>query len=238
MIRAIGLSGAAYLFFLLVLAPAMSFRSAAAFSAIRNGTSARALPPLTTLYLNSLALLALLFALTWFTARTVAFDIFAAPQPTSSGMLAGVAVLCFQFAMQLVSHAIRTSGEREAMPVNRLVPRTAAERALYSVASIGAGIAEEAAYRGVLTAILSHALGSLWIATGISALAFALAHAVQGRKSMAVIFVMACAMQLLVWYTGTLVIAMVVHALYDLSAPTLRRRILREPPTAPERIAG
>jgi membrane protease YdiL (CAAX protease family) len=140
--------------------------------------------------------------------------------------------------MQYVSHVVRTPEEQRTMPVLRLTPRSAGERALYSLVSVAAGVAEEAAYRGVLTSILWYALGSLWLAAITSAVAFAAGHAVQGWKSMAVIFVMACSMQLPVNYTGTLVIAMAVHAVYDLLAPTVRRRILRVPPTDPERSAG
>jgi len=236
--HAIGLSSAIYLLFLLVLAPVMSFRSARAFNAPPDDAGAQAVPPLTTLYANSLVLLAVLFALAWFTARTFAYEIFSAPHIGSRDVLAGAAALGFQFAMQFVSHAVRTPGEREAMAANRLMPRTVGERVLYSAASLAAGVSEEAAYRGVLTTVLWYAIGSPWIATAISALAFALGHALQGWKSMAVIFLMACAMQLLVWYTGTLVIAMAVHAVYDLLAPTVRRRTWPAPPTGPERSAG
>lgn len=231
--HAIGTSSAVYLIFLLVLAPALAFKNAKVFKARAN-----ALPALSTIYLNSLVMLAVLFALAWFTARSFAYGLFATPALGVRAWLAGAAALAFQFATQYVSRAVRTPEEHRTMPVLRLTPRSAGERALYSVASIVAGVAEEAAYRGVLTSILWYALGSVWIAAFISAVAFAAGHAVQGWKSMAVIFVMACSMQLLVNYTGTLVIAMAVHAVYDLCAPTVRRRILREPPTGPERIAG
>ncbi|MFI5232470.1 MAG: CPBP family intramembrane glutamic endopeptidase [Gemmatimonadales bacterium] len=236
--RAIGPASAIYLIVLLVLAPAMGFRSARRFNAPPDSPGRRTIPPLATLYLNSLVMLATLLALAWFTARTFAYEIFALPRLGAREILAGVAALAFQFAMQVAGHAVRTPGERRVMPVHRLMPQSARERALYSAASVAAGVAEEAAYRGVLTAILWYAFENAWVAAGVSALAFALGHAVQRWKSMAVIFVMACSMQLLVWYTGTLVIAMAVHALYDLLAPTVRRRILRVPPIGQERIAG
>jgi membrane protease YdiL (CAAX protease family) len=124
------------------------------------------------------------------------------------------------------------------MPVDRMMPQSSRERALFSVVSVVAGISEEAAYRGVLMAVLSYALGNPWLAALISALAFAVGHALQGWKSMVVIFAMACSMHALVWYTGTLVVAMAVHAIYDLLAPTVRRRILRVSPTDLERSAG
>ena len=231
--HAIGISSAAYLILLLVLAPALALKNAKVFNARTS-----ALPALSTMYLNSLVLLVVLFALAWFTARTFAYELFATPVLGARAWLAGAAALCSQFAMQYVSHAVRKPEEQRTMPVLRLTPRSAGERALYSVVSVAAGVAEEAAYRGVLTSILWYALGSVWIAALISAVAFAAGHAVQGWKSMAVIFIMACSMQLLVNYTGTLVIAMAVHAIYDLLAPTLRSRIVRERPTAQGRSAG
>ncbi|MGH7654328.1 MAG: CPBP family glutamic-type intramembrane protease [Gemmatimonadaceae bacterium] len=236
--HAIGISSAAYLIFLMALMPALAFKSARAFNAPPDAAGRRPVPPRSTMYLNSLAMLVVLLAVAWFVARTFAYDLFAVPALGARAWLAGACALGFQCAMQYVSNVIRTPEERRTMPVLRMMPRSASERALYSVVAVAAGVAEEAAYRGVLTSILWHALGVGWLAAVVSAVAFAASHAVQGWKSMAVIFVMACSMQLLVSYTGTLVIAMAVHAMYDLLAPTLRRRILREPPIAQERIAG
>jgi membrane protease YdiL (CAAX protease family) len=235
--HAIGVSSAIYLFFLLVLVPAMAFKSARIFNAPPDA-SVRPIPPRAMMYLNSIAMLALMFALAWFMARTFAYHLFALPRFGARDVVAGAVALGFQFAMQYASHAMRTPEERQTMPVLRMMPQTARERAIYSAASLAAGISEEAAYRGVLTAILWYSLGNLWIAAGISALAFAAGHVMQGWKSAIVVFVMACSMQALVVYTNTLLIAMAVHATYDLLAPTLRRRIWREPPIGPERIAG
>ena len=236
--QAIGASGWIFLFYLLGLLPLMAFRSAKAFNAPPDAPAPRAFPPRAAIYLNSTVALALLFALAWFAARRVDFHIFALPALGAKQLLAGAGALLFQFVMMYASRAVRSTAELSDMAVNRIMPQSPREHALYSVMSVVAGIAEEAAYRGVLMSVFWSATGSAWIAVSVSALAFALGHAVQGRKSMAVIFVMACSMHALVWYTGTLVIAMVVHAIYDLLAPTLRRRILRVPPTGPERIAG
>lgn len=45
-----------------------------------------------------------------------------------------------------------------------------------------------------------------------------MAHSLQGWKSAVFIFALALMMQGLVWYTGTLVVAMTVHALFDIGA--------------------
>lgn len=234
----VGAARAVYLTCLLLLLPAMAFRSARVFNAPAEDAARRPIPSRATIYLNSIVMLLLLFALAWFTARTFGYRVFDLPRLGAREFAAGAGALIFQFAMMFVSHAVRSAGELRDMPVNRMMPRSPRERVLYSATSVVAGISEEAAYRGVLMAILWYALGNGWIAALVCALAFALGHALQGWKSMVVVFLMACSMHVLVWYTGTLVIAMAVHAIYDLLAPTARRRILRAPPTDPERIAG
>ena len=76
----------------------------------------------------------------------------------------------------------------------------------------------ESAYRGVAIASLTWLLGNAWLAVLVSAVAFALAHSTQGWKSAVIVFFLALSMHALVAFTGTLVIAMVVHTVYDLVA--------------------
>ena len=238
MIHAIGLSSWVFLFYMLVLLPAIAIKSARVFNAPVDDPARRAIPPRMRIYRSTIVLLLLLFALAWFTARTFGYPLFAIPRLGVRELIAGASALLLQFGLLYVSHAVRTGEERRSMPVNRMMPQSPRERALFSVVSVVAGISEEAAYRGVLTAVLWYGLGNPWLAALISALAFALGHALQGWKSMMVVFAMACSMQALVLYTDTLIVAMIVHAVYDLLAPTIRRRILRVPPTDLERIAG
>jgi membrane protease YdiL (CAAX protease family) len=236
--HAIGVSSWIFLCYLLVLLPAIAIRSARVFNAPADDPARRAIPPLMRIYQTTIVLLLLLFALAWFTARTFGYPLFAIPQLGARELIAGAGALLLQFGMLFASQAARTGEERRSMPVNRMMPQSQRERALFSVVAVVAGISEEAAYRGVLMSVLWYGLGNPWLAVLISALAFAVGHALQGWKSMIVVFAMACSMHALVWYTGTLVIAMAVHAIYDLLAPTIRRRILRVPPTGQERIAG
>ena len=235
----IGPSSDIYLLYVVALLPGSRSGAREAFNAARDGSDALgAIPPLTRIYANTLLMLAVLFAFAWFTARTFGFHIFALPRFGAKEVVAGVCALLFQFVMSYLNVTMRPAGEAHAMAVNRLLPRSPREKVLYAFTAIVAGIAEEAAYRGVLMSILWYGLGSAWLAVLISALVFALGHALQGWKSMAVICIMACSMHALVWYTGTLVVAMAVHALYDLLVPTARRRILPALPTNPERSAG
>lgn len=248
---ATGIGRGLYLLYMLVLVPWLAFRSARSFRAMAADPDAPAtkpplagsgpfkvMPPLARIYANTLLTLVVLFVLSWLTGRTFGYRVFAAPRFRMSEVLAGTGTLAFQFAAMYLNLAAQSPDDARGLTVNRLLPRTARENVLYAITVTVAAVAEEAAYRGVLVVTLWHVTGTVWVAMCISALAFSLGHAVQGRRSMAVIFVMACSMHALVWFTGTLTIAMVVHAAYDLLAPTVLRRISPEPPTGPERSAG
>jgi membrane protease YdiL (CAAX protease family) len=239
--HAIGLSAQVYLIYLLGLIPFAAIRSVRRFNAPDAPDGAppwRPLPSRMRMFISTSIILVILFALAWFTARSVGYQIFPVPTLGARELLAGVAALAICFALIFVARAIRTPEEIAKLPVNRLMPQGPRETVAYSVMSILAGISEEAAYRGVLVQVLGLVLGNPWVAVLVAATAFTIAHALQGWKSMLIIFVIACAMHALVWFTGTLVIAMVVHATYDLAVPTIRRRSLPEQPTDPERIAG
>jgi hypothetical protein len=127
-------------------------------------------------------------------------------------------------ALRQVSDWIRTPEERRTMPIRKLIPHDRGDWALYGITSVLAGVAEEAAYRGALMSVLIGLTGSTALSVMMSALAFTLGHAVQGGKSMVVVFAMALLMHGLVFVTGTLVVAMVVHAGYDLLAGALGAR--------------
>ncbi len=98
------------------------------------------------------------------------------------------------------------------------MPRTSNELGIWAVISLSAGFVEEIVYRGVLFGILDYWLNNWWAAAILCAVAFALGHAIQGMKSSSIIFVMSVIFQGLVYFTGTLYVAMVVHAVYDFIA--------------------
>jgi uncharacterized protein len=82
---------------------------------------------------------------------------------------AGIAVL-FLF---------RAAGVREAPVLRDLLPRTAADRALFAVLSVSAGVCEEIAFRGFLLHALDTVTGSAILALLLSSGAFAVVHAYQ-----------------------------------------------------------
>ncbi len=216
-----GALGMVLLLYLLVLLPWAAWRSARHLRAARSGTAppgARPIPSRTQIFATTLAMLAMLFWLAWITGRTFGYDIFAIPSFGLRELLAGLAAFAAQLGLRRVNRAIRTEEERRKMPVYGLLPRTRTEWTLYLVTAIAAGLAEEAAYRGVGMSVLTWSTGSAPLSALILAVAFGLAHLIQEWKSVGIIFLMALLMHTLVWFTGTLVVAMVVHAVYDIVA--------------------
>lgn len=117
-----------------------------------------------------------------------------------------------------ISRAIRRPEDERRRLFFTMVPRNPREFAVFALLAVMAGVAEESAYRGVAVWILTPIFGNILPAIFLSAMAFGVAHAVQGGKTMLMVFAIALVLHGLVWLTGTLVVAMVVHAAYDIVA--------------------
>jgi membrane protease YdiL (CAAX protease family) len=98
------------------------------------------------------------------------------------------------------------------------MPTNASENAFWIGTAAIAGFGEELTWRGVQTVLLTRLTGSFIAAAAICIVMFAISHALQGWKSVAVIAIFAAAFHVLVWLTGSLYVAMAVHFLYDLIA--------------------
>ena len=90
-----------------------------------------------------------------------------------------------------------------------------------------AGVVEEFTYRGVLTLLLAGAVG-YWPAAIGSALLFGLGHLASGWRTVGPSIAFALAMQAIVLLSGGLLLAIFVHAAYDLVTAWLGHRIARQ----------
>ena len=110
-----------------------------------------------------------------------------------------------------------------------IAPRTPAQAAVNAALCVLAGVGEEITWRRVLHGCLWWATESWWIATIFCSLSFGVAHAIQGRRSMLIITGVAFWMHLTVLWTGSLHLAIAVHAVYDLIATfTMAKWVRRE----------
>ena len=225
-----------YLAVMLVIIPRGAIRSR---RILGDSATTAGQPELTRrqILLQSILTLTLLGVMTGIAAWAIDYDPLHRPARFGTlELLIGAGGLAITGLAGWLSGRVRTPAEREKLAIYRWMPQTGVERALFVVSALLAGTVEEAAYRGVLVTILAGVTGSAAVGALVSALAFAVGHAVQGWKSGVVVFAMALLMQAIVALTGTLLIAMAVHALYDIVAGiragnTARR--LAEAPAAP-----
>ena len=213
-----------FLAYLLGILPMMAIASARRIRAVEGGTSGKLLPSRAAVWAGTLAMLLGVFALAWWVGSGFEFEIFALPTFGARELIAAIVALGLLFVIRAILRAVRSEEERRKLVVYKLAPRGAREWFLWSAMILAAGVAEEAAYRGVGMQILWYTLGNPWIAAVICSLAFAVAHWMQGHKSCAAIFAIALVMHGLVAFTQTLVLAMIVHAIYDFIAGALIRR--------------
>ncbi|MEM9301348.1 MAG: CPBP family intramembrane glutamic endopeptidase [Pseudomonadota bacterium] len=89
-----------------------------------------------------------------------------------------------------------------------------------------AGVVEEFAYRGVLVLVLAGLIGP-WAAFAASAVLFALGHLSGGWRAALLGVPFALAMHIVVTISGGLLLAILVHAAYDLIGAALGHRLVR-----------
>lgn len=122
----------------------------------------------------------------------------------------------------------RAAVQRRDPRVYFSMPQGAREGALWIAVSIMAGVAEEYVYRGVFSDLATRLTGSLVLAWALAVAAFTIAHANQGVRSLAVIATFALAAHMLVYLSGSLLFAIVLHAVYDVFAGFEYARLGRE----------
>lgn len=122
----------------------------------------------------------------------------------------------------------RAAVERRERVVYLFMPANASERVWWIVVAVLAGITEEITWRGVQSALAANLTRSILAAALICSISFAVGHAIQGWKSIAVIFAFSLGFHTLVWLSGSLYVAMAVHVAYDIIAGICYGRLGRE----------
>jgi membrane protease YdiL (CAAX protease family) len=142
------------------------------------------------------------------------------------GVLSGAVMYACAVAFMLPRW--RRAVERRAPAVHFFAAENKTERPWWLVVSVLAGVSEEITWRGVQTALLVPLTGSYAGAALGSALSFGAAHMMQGWKSSAIIVAFGLGFQVVVWASGSLYVAMVVHTAYDVTAGLTYGRLVRE----------
>ena len=199
---------------MVLVLPALAARSAHALNSGRVP-----LPMRSAVHVNTLVTLAVLMGVSLTVARIEAVHLFPRWSPTRVDAAAVAVFLILTLGalsarIGRLDQAMRTRLERVSMDDWRDLRQLAP----YTLVCIMAGIAEEVAYRGVLTELLTRATGSQAVAIVVACVAFGAAHAVQGWRGAALASIFAALFHGIVLLTGDLYAAMVAHATYDLFA--------------------
>jgi len=180
------------------------------------------------IWVSALVVQLLLFLLAWGAGQTYGRRLFDRGDSGPRAWLLGGLALLLLLVQREIYRALLSPRQRAELPIMKWLPRSPGEHALYVTVALAAGVAEEAAYRGVGWEVLSWSLGggpeAVWGGAALLCVAFALAHATQGPQAVVFVASTAVVMHVLVMLTDTLVVAMVVHAVYDVLAAWLARR--------------
>lgn len=149
-------------------------------------------------------------------ARRNGIAIFPHRCPGGAAIAAGAALLVAAIAFGWTRW--RKAVESRKRIVALFMPLDNLERLLWTVAAALAGFGEEITWRGVQTVLLTRLTGNLLLSMALAIVMFSVAHAIQGWKSVSVIAAFSACFHALVWFSGSLYVAMAVHFLYDLVA--------------------
>lgn len=130
--------------------------------------------------------------------------------------LIGLALLAGLIAVMLPHW--RQAVEKRERRVYLFMARDNGDKALWVVISLLAGVGEELTYRAVMFILLWRMTGSTWLAVLIAAAVFGFSHYLQGWTSVFLIAGFALIFHALYYLSGSLIIPMMVHFLYDLTA--------------------
>jgi len=177
------------------------------------------------LYASAIATHGLLLLLAWLVLRGQDFGLFPAYAFAPWHALVALAALALGFIPLVERLKLEDAEIRKRTRL--IAPTSRGEHAFFYVVSATAGVSEEVAYRGLLFTIVASAVGSWAGAALITAVLFGIVHVFQGWKGAGVAALMGLREQLVVGLTGSLVIAIVVHALHDAIAGTVIARRAR-----------
>lgn len=118
-----------------------------------------------------------------------------------------------------------------------MLPETQRELAWFIALSLTAGFCEELIFRGYLIWAL-HTVVGLWAAAALSCLVFALAHSYQGVSGIIKTGAIGALLTVIVLAFGSLIPAIVIHALIDVAQGVVAWLVLRQFPAAEQTAAA
>lgn len=148
--------------------------------------------------------------------------IFDANPVLSWSILIGLVVALVTFAVWAIIAARSETDEIPAVgDIQAMLPRNRAELPYGAALSINAGIVEELLFRLAMPAMVFAFTGNALVAVLVSVLVFGLLHAYQGPVGVFASAVMGAIFMAIYIGTGSIAVAIIVHALFDLRSLVL-----------------
>jgi len=176
-------------------------------------------PTRTRIYASAIGTHLVFVLMVWAVVRDAELDLFPPYRPTVLHVAIGLLALAVGLLPALERFRLNDPIAQER--VRLIAPRTSTEFGVFYLLSATAGIAEELTYRGLLFTLLGALVRSWVIAALIAAGVFGIVHLFQGWKAAGIAALMGVREQIVVGLTGTLFVAIVVHALHDAIAGTV-----------------
>jgi membrane protease YdiL (CAAX protease family) len=120
------------------------------------------------------------------------------------------------FVLRYASIGLHAALQLQDDHASNLLPRGAAEIAMWIVVSLVAGTCEELVFRGYLQRQLSALTGSAPAGLVLQAIVFGIAHGYQGAKSVINITILGILFGIVAWWRRSIVPGAVAHALTDI----------------------
>ena len=216
----LGFWGELFMLQVLVAAPALGITS---YIRIRSG---KPLPPKARRYRSMIVFQLLLLVISVLAARQARVPLLGGqfPGPVAWLLAGGYLIL---LALRLRRAWSKLNSERRerariVLPDHLSLMRT------WVVISALAGITEECAYRGLAFRFLTTNRGSVVLALLLCVGSFGVAHMAQGWRGVLGTSVIAVGMHGIVFLTGSLYLAIVIHATYDLMLGVIALPILSQ----------
>jgi membrane protease YdiL (CAAX protease family) len=171
--------------------------------------------PRVPLYIEGIVTQTVLLSVSFGIAALNGISLLVAPHPEPKHMALAGGMLLAAIAAMLV--ATRLGSDDTLDRIYMIVPATYGEKVFWIVVSAAAAFGEELTYRGVLFQLLDGQLSNFWLSAAIGSILFAAAHVAQGWASAAVIAIFGLCFQVLARETGSLLLPVIIHFLYDVA---------------------
>jgi len=167
-------------------------------------------------YLESMFFQGIILAFAVFIATREDIALTGSPPPSTEDLAYGAGILASGLALMWIS--LRWSPRRMLDRAFMIAPESYNEKLTWIFVSAVAALSEETAYRAVLFSVVASLTTNGWPAVLLTSVAFALAHLAQGWTSASIVLFYAIGFQLLYIWTGSLLLPVLAHFLYDVIA--------------------